>query len=736
MDHRIEKLVASYLDGGLGEQDERRLARHLAEHEADRKEFLALAAQARTLGVLLSRRRDLVASVLAELRARANGGRFLGQVLARLRRRRLRWPIVAAAAAALLLAVTAAIWLIRPRGPSDDPSPPTPPAPVAARWHVQPTGGAVYRMLEPGRLRLERGEILVESAPATKAGGGKGALYVETPAGAAVATGTRFYIGTHTREPQRKGSTMNRLTRVLVLAGVVTLTNPFGSVTGRANDLLAAETGAAPIKLAVRAGSNFGLDLYAQLAKENAGKSLFFSPYSISSALAMTAEGARGRTAAEMGKVLGFPAAARRVGPDAQEIPWRTSLIHTGMAELNARLSGKKDAAAEKSIRAEIAKLRAAYEAAQAKSAQLRKERKWAEWRQATQAENRIAAKLSAAASQVDQYEIRVANALWGEKTYPFLDAYINTINKHYKTGGVFPADFKNDFPTERARINEWVEQQTNRRIKDLIPEIPPGQARLISLILTNAIYFKGDWAMPFKESRTRPLEFTLAGGEKIKTPTMSAYNLQVGRYAAFNADGSYFETPLKIERTRRTGLYPGEGGFAMLELPYKGGDLSMVLIVPTEADGLGGVEKKLTVANLTAWIAKLAKRKVNVFLPKFRLETDYKMAKTLKAMGMVRAFIAPGPGGADFTGMCASSDPGKRLYISKVLHKAFVEVNEKGTEAAAATAVIMTRKGGVPPVRPFTPTFKADRPFVFLIRDGKTGSILFLGRMTNPQAK
>ncbi len=529
---------------------------------------------------------------------------------------------------------------------------------------------------------------------------------------------------------------MTRMTRILVVAGLVTLANPLGTVTGGANGLLAAEADAAPAKHAVQANSDFAFDMYQQLSKENAGKNLFFSPYSISSALAMTAEGARGATAVEMGKVLRFPKATRRVGADAQLIPWRMSLIHTGMADLNDRLTGGKDKDALEAARAQIAESRKAFEAAKAKVAQLRKDRKWKEYRSAIDAEKKAAAKLNKAASEVDQYELRVANALWGEKTYPFLDTFTNTIKKHYKTGGIFPSDFKNNFPAERKRINEWVEEQTNNRIKDIIPKLPPDEARLVRLILTNAIYFKGEWSVPFKEANTKPRDFTLAGGDKMQTPIMNAQSLEVGRYGAFNEDGALFKTPRQIRRGQKTALYPGKDGFALLELPYKGDDLSMVLIAPNSPRGLAAIEKKLDAGKLAAWVGKLQKRKVHVFLPKFKMETDYKLGDSLKAMGMVRAFTDPRDPqkGADFTGMCASADPRLRLYITKVLHKAFVEVNEKGTEAAAATAVMMAVAVSARITVPFTPTFKADRPFLFLIQDINTGSVLFMGRMIKPE--
>jgi hypothetical protein len=182
----------------------------------------------------------------------------------------------------------------------------------------------------------------------------------------------------------------------------------------------AAEEGAVPSKLVAQANSNFAFDLYKQLAKENDGKNLFFSPYSVSGALAMTAEGARARTAAEMGNVLRFPDAARRTSDDAQLIPWKTSLIHTGMSELNRKLNGADDDPARTTeIRAKIAELRKELDAVKANMAQLRADKKWDEWRGERKKEQDVVAKLNAELAKVDQYEISVANALWGEKTLP-----------------------------------------------------------------------------------------------------------------------------------------------------------------------------------------------------------------------------------------------------------------------------------------------------------------------------
>ena len=208
-------------------------------------------------------------------------------------------------------------------------------------------------------------------------------------------------------------------------------------------------------------------------------------------------------------------------------------------------------------------------------------------------------------------------------------------------------------------------------------------------------------------------------------------------RYAAFNADGSFFNTPKQIKRRQTVGLYPGDKGFAIVELPYKGDEIAMVVIAPNKHDGLLRLESQISADRVEKWLDQMQQRKVQVFLPKFKLETGYDIKKTLQDMGIIRAFTDPlKPDGAQFYGMTASDDPLQQLFIAQILHKAFVEVNEKGTEAAAATGISMIMHPMMPPTVPFIPTFRADRPFIFLIRDRVTGSILFMGRMVNPKLK
>jgi serpin B len=251
--------------------------------------------------------------------------------------------------------------------------------------------------------------------------------------------------------------------------------------------------------------------------------------------------------------------------------------------------------------------------------------------------------------------------------------------------------------------------------------------------VISNAIYFKGEWVQPFKEEKTEKKDFTLANGQKVKVSLMKDL-MKSSRYAAFNADGSFFNTPKMVSSNDKTQRYPGKDGFSIIELPYRGGKLAMVILAPNSPDGLGAVEKQLDAKNLDGWIGSLKKRKVIVRVPKFRSETEYNMNKPLAAMGMVSAFKMPSlPGGANFKGMTDSQDPNEQLYIAVIQHKAFVAVDEKGTEAAAATAVRPTLQGTYPDEVPFVPEFWADRPFLFLIRDIKTGCILFTGRMMKP---
>jgi serpin B len=484
-------------------------------------------------------------------------------------------------------------------------------------------------------------------------------------------------------------------------------------------------------KVAVQANNAFACDALRTLTKDARDTNVFISPWSISSALAMTMEGARKQTALEMGLALRLPNRLRTGG----NRPWKLDAYHAGFAEVQRRTLAPPDAQKTRAIHDQIVAKRKQLDGLN-KQLEAKRDTPSPAIRSAAEA---IAADINKLQRDVNLFDLRIANAIWIEQTYPFDPAFAAAVGKHYGRGLLRNADFINQFPDERTKINRWVETQTEDRIKDLIPELAPDQARLVRMILVNAIYFKGQWNDPFDKRFTKQGPFSLAGGGEVDAALMQ--RTFRARYAAFDGAGNYFDTP----RTRsgdpfdtpntqsREGapLYPNRDGFLIAELPYKGDKLALVVIAPQNPAGLDAVQTKLTGETLAAWLAKLEDRDVRVTLPRFKLETSYELKEMLKAAGMKLAFDERN---ADFTGMTTSRHPDHKLSISKVLHKAFVEVNEEGTEAAAATAVMTFRATSSTGDWSFTPEFRADRPFLFLIRDIHTGAVLFLGRMMTPK--
>ncbi len=494
--------------------------------------------------------------------------------------------------------------------------------------------------------------------------------------------------------------------------------------------LLCAAAGVEPVgtqpvdpERAVESSNGFGFDLYKRLAAEGKGN-VFLSPYSVSVALTMAAEGARGGTLHEMIQTLHI----REANAGSSLPP-----VHVGYAELARRFaaaSGDKDPA----TRTKIAALREQLDAANAKAESLEKGGNYSgAAKEQTRAEE-LAAQLNTLLATVDRYDLRVANSLWVERTFALVPEYVKAIDAWYGTGGVTPVDFLKQGESARLRINGWVEDHTEKRITDLLPKgsITPDTR----LVIANAVYFKGQWANPFAEASTREEDFRGADGSTSKARMMQDHWKSGVRYAAFNADGAYFETPHQVAREEkdRPACYPGDGGFTMIELPYKGGDLAMTIVLPRTVDGLGAVESALSADAVDGWVKRLEARMVDTAMPKFKVEYEQELSRALQALGMKRAFVSPGlPDAADFGGMSASTDPAQQLYIGLVQHKAWVEVTEKGTEAAAAMAVAM--RAGAAMRReetvPFHPVFRADHPFVFMIRDTRSGVVLFMGRVT-----
>lgn len=379
----------------------------------------------------------------------------------------------------------------------------------------------------------------------------------------------------------------------------------------------------ASIKAAAASNNAFAVDLYQKL--QSAKGNLFFSPYSIDTALAMAYAGARGQTAQQMAQAMHFALPQDKLN-DA---------FGAMIQDLNQR--------------------------------------------------GRV--------GQMQLYQFVVANALWGQKGYPFNKDYQDLLKRAYDAS-LNEVDFKQ---TEEARkqINAWVEKQTNEKIKDLIP--PRAINPLTRLVLTNAIYFKSNWADQFKKNATKDEPFHVSADQTVNVPMM--------------------------HQQHRFGYVENEQ-MQVLELPYTGYGLSMLVLLPKKVDGIADLERNLTAENLGKWESSLRRRPVIVSMPKFKIEAQLGLADTLKSMGMTDAFS---PDKADFSGIATV----EKLCISDVIHKAYVDVNEEGTEAAAATAVMMVGAAMPKPEEPVT--FTAEHPFLFVIWHRPSQAVLFMGRLVEP---
>lgn len=386
--------------------------------------------------------------------------------------------------------------------------------------------------------------------------------------------------------------------------------------------------------------NRFAFRLYAQLAAD-AENNLFFSPSSMSLALAMTFAGANGETAREMAEVLGFSLPAER--------------LHEAFRQLQAQ-------------------------------------------------------------TKTGGIDLRVANRLWGDSGYPFRDDFLQTTESCYQAG-LERVDFRHATEASRQQINAWVEEQTSGKIAELIPSgVLDFRTRLV---LTNAIYFLGSWENQFNAGATAEGPFYTAGREYRIVPMMRIK--ESFQYGEFN-DLQVLELPYSSKMISMDADEPAGGDRAQNEVLSAGSDFSMCILLPRQSDGIDELDRQLAASGPSKWKA-LRDVEVEVTLPKFRLETSARMDDILMALGMKLAFSEIA---ADFSKM--TDDP-IGLFVSAVLHKAHVDVNEKGTEAAAASAVEMKLRG-LP--QDHSKMFHANHPFVFLIRDRGTGLVHFIGRVAS----
>ena len=396
----------------------------------------------------------------------------------------------------------------------------------------------------------------------------------------------------------------------------------------QANDTGSTQQG---IQEVVNANNQFTFDLYSELNQDKESN-IFYSPYSISAALAMTYEGAKGQTADEMKSVFHFP---------------NDNILRPNFAAIYNTINEGNNA-----------------------------------------------------------YELKTGNALWVQHDYPFLEDYTNRVEKYYG-GKIANLDFVKETEKSRQTINSFIEEQTNNKIQDLIPK---GVLNAMTrLVLTNAIYFKGTWEWEFDKSDTREQNFKITSTNAVKTPMMYMKNEK----AEFN--------------------YADLEKLQILELPYRGEKISMLILLPKQGEDYDYETGEMVTSEYTLEDIELSLEKLNeyknqmqqtkldaIYLPKFEFDSKYFMKETLSSLGMPTAFS----GSADFSGM----DGTRNLFIDKVIHQAFIKVDEKGTEAAAATAVVI----GITSAGPRN-VFRADHPFIFIIQEKETGNILFLGRVIDP---
>ncbi|MBA7656497.1 hypothetical protein ES703_64423 [subsurface metagenome] len=411
----------------------------------------------------------------------------------------------------------------------------------------------------------------------------------------------------------------------IMLFGLVACTQPVSSEVlqsdkQRVTSPVATQAGLATL---VDGNSAFAFNLYQALRETD--DNLFYSPYSISLALAMTYAGARGETEEQMANTLHFTLEDNRLHP---AFNW----LDIELASRGKGAKGKDD----------------------------------------------------------EGFRLHIVNAIWGQKDYEFLSEFLDLLAENYGAG-LRILDFMKAPEQSRITINKWVSDQTEERIKDLIPKGAIDE--LTRLVLTNAIYFNAAWQYPFEEDATFNSAFYLLNGDKITIPMM--------------------------RQTESFGYAEGDG-YQVVELPYDGRELSMLVLLP-QTGQFELFEESLNAQRVDDIVKNLNTREVVLTMPKFEFESSFGLKKTLTAMGMPVAFSAS----ADFSGMTGNPD----LFIGEVLHKAFVSVDEAGTEAAAATAVIMELTAI--PGEPVEVTI--DRPFIFLIRDIESGTILFIGRVVNP---
>ncbi|XP_034998519.1 leukocyte elastase inhibitor-like isoform X1 [Hippoglossus stenolepis] len=430
-----------------------------------------------------------------------------------------------------------------------------------------------------------------------------------------------------------------------------------------------------------KANTSFCLDLFKQLNDKDKAANVFFSPFSISSALAMLMLGTRGNTHTQISEVLCFTETKKpKQAEIRQDSPMQSQMQTRLQMQTQLQQTSRLPQYLLKVFSgcSQCLKPKDSPDDVHAGFSQL----------------------LSALNTPDAQFSLSIANRLYGEQSYQFVKDFLEETRKHYQAE-LESVDFRTSLEEVRVNINSWVQEQTQDKIKDLLAKDALDKGTM--LVLINAIYFKGNWDKRFEMDSTLDAEFRISKDDT---------------------------KPVKMMRQKSKFTFATipEVNCQILEMPYEGKDLSMLIFLPNKIEddttGLERLEKELTYEKFVEWTSPdlMGQNEVEVRLPRFKMEETYNLNEVLKGMGMVDAFDVTK---SDFSGMSPAND----LVLSKVVHKAFVEVNEEGTEAAAATAVIVTERSIMIPV-----TFIADHPFLFFIRHNTNKAVLFAGRFCSPE--
>ncbi|XP_031163591.1 leukocyte elastase inhibitor-like isoform X1 [Sander lucioperca] len=430
-----------------------------------------------------------------------------------------------------------------------------------------------------------------------------------------------------------------------------------------------------------KANTTFSLALFKKLSDDNKTGNIFYSPFSISSALAMVMLGARGNTATQMSEVLCFTETEKPKQTGAEQMQTHSTVQSAMQSQMQTRMQMRTQIQQTSRLPQYLLKClkpQNDQDDVHASFAQL----------------------LSELIKADAPYALSLANRLYGEQSYQFVEDFLAETRKHYNAE-LKSVDFKTSADAARVNINSWVEEQTQGKIKDLLVQNVVDDSTI--LVLVNAIYFKGNWNKQFKEDSTVDAQFRIN-----KNDTKS------------------------VKMMRQKSKFPliaiPEANCQILEMLYKGEELSMLIFLPDEikddTTGLEKLQRELTYEKFVEWTRSdmMGQTEVQVGLPRFKMEETYDLKDVLTSMGMADAFDVTL---SDFSGM----SPANNLVLSKVVHKAFIEVNEEGTEAAAATAAVLSERSAVIPA-----TFIADHPFLFFIRHNPTMSVLFAGQYCSPE--